>query len=117
MSPPKLSDLIANNHTVAQELLVCMTHTNQIQKYYDALVELKLSSNSLEVFSRISRDVELPQEFIQIYLTKQMNEVRNSQDQKQGVQKRLVRIVSVFLTSLIKAKIINFNTDMIMIIQ
>lgn len=28
MSPHKLSDLIANNHIVAQELLVCMTHTH-----------------------------------------------------------------------------------------
>ena len=44
-----------------------------------------------------------------------MCECRKSPDQK--VQKRLVRIVSVFLTSLIKAKIINFNTDMIMNIQ
>lgn len=32
-------------------------------------------------------------------------------------QKRYVRIVSVFLTSLIKAKVINFNQDMIMNIQ
>lgn len=116
MAPHKLADLIAHNHTVAQELLVCMTHTNQIQKYYDALQDIKLSSNSLEVFSKISSAVELPQEFIQIYLNKQMCECRNSQEQK-GVQKRLVRIVSVFLTSLIKAKIINFNTDMIMNIQ
>jgi hypothetical protein len=30
MAPHKLSDLITHNHTVAQELLVCMTHTNQI---------------------------------------------------------------------------------------
>jgi len=37
MAPHKLADLITYNHTVAQELLVCMTHTNQIQKYYDAL--------------------------------------------------------------------------------
>jgi hypothetical protein len=37
MAPHKLADLIAHNHTVAQELLVCMTHTNQIEKYYYAL--------------------------------------------------------------------------------
>lgn len=30
MSPNKLGDLIAHNHTVATEFLVCMTHTNQI---------------------------------------------------------------------------------------
>jgi len=40
-----------------------MTHTNQIQNYYNALQEIKLSSNSLEVFSKISTAVELPQEF------------------------------------------------------
>lgn len=64
MSPHKLADLITFNQTVAQEVMVCMTHTNQIQKYYDALQEIKLSSNSLEVFSKIATAVELPQEFI-----------------------------------------------------
>ena len=28
MSPHKLSDLVTYNHPIAQELLVCMTHTN-----------------------------------------------------------------------------------------
>ena len=44
-----------------------------------------------------------------------MTECRN-QEQK-GLQKRLVRIVSVFLASLIKTKVINFNQDMLMSIQ
>jgi hypothetical protein len=30
MAPHKLADLITYNHTVAYELLVCMTHTTQI---------------------------------------------------------------------------------------
>ena len=115
MAPHKLADLITHNHTVAQELLVCMTHTNQIQKYYEALHDMKLTSNSLEVFSKVSAAVELPQEYIQIYLNKQMCECRNQQ--QKFVQQRMVRIVSLFLQSLIKAKIINFNTDMIMNIQ
>ena len=41
-----------------------MTHTNEIQKYYDALRDLKLSSNSLEVFAKIIQTVELPHEYI-----------------------------------------------------
>jgi len=76
---------------------------------------MKLTSNSLEVFSKVSAAVELPQEYIQIYLNKQMCECRNQQ--QKFVQLRMVRIVSLFLQSLIKAKIINFNTDMIMNIQ
>lgn len=60
MAPHKLADLINHNQAIAQELLVCMTHTNQIQQYYEALQEMKLSSNSLEVFSQLSQAVELP---------------------------------------------------------
>lgn len=53
MAPHKLSDLITHNHTIATEFIVCMTHTNEIQKYYDALTDIKLSSNSLEVFAKM----------------------------------------------------------------
>lgn len=44
-----------------------------------------------------------------------MCECRNNNNDK--LQKRLVRIVSVFLTSLIKAKVIVFNNEMNISIQ
>jgi len=77
MAPHKLADLIIHNLTIAQELLVCMTHTNEIHKYYDALKDIKISANSLEVFSKISQTVELPHEYIQTYLNKQIDECRS----------------------------------------
>ena len=64
MAPNKLADLITRNDDVAYQLLLCMTNTTQIQKYYDALNDMKLNSNSLEVFSKISSAVELPPEYI-----------------------------------------------------
>lgn len=115
MAPHKLGDLITHNLTIAQELLVCMTHTNEIQKYYDALLDLKLTSNSLEVFAKIIQTVELPPEYIQTYLNKQMEHCRLITDPKG--QKRLVRILSLFLQSLIKARATFFNKEMLMIIK
>lgn len=64
MTPQKLPSLVVNNPNVAYELLICMTNTTQITKYYDALSGMKLSPNTLEVFNRLSGQVELPQEFI-----------------------------------------------------
>ncbi len=64
MTPQKLPALIVHNQNIAYELLICMTHTMQITKYYDSLAEMKLSPNTLEVFNRLSSAVELPQEFI-----------------------------------------------------
>jgi hypothetical protein len=55
MTPGKLADLIAFNMNVASDLLICMTHTNQCTEYYDALLkEVKTTSNSLEVFAKVS---------------------------------------------------------------
>jgi hypothetical protein len=64
MTPPKLPMLVINNPNVAYELLICMNNTMQITKYYDALSGMKLTPNSLEVFNRLSTQVDLPQEFI-----------------------------------------------------
>lgn len=64
MTPQKLPSLVINNSQVAFELLIIMTNTTQITKYYDALSGMKLSPNTLEVFNRLSNHVELPHEFI-----------------------------------------------------
>mmetsp|Transcript_15447 Transcript_15447/g.10820 ORF Transcript_15447/g.10820 Transcript_15447/m.10820 type:complete len:100 (+) Transcript_15447:763-1062(+) len=54
MSPKRLPDLVIHNASIAYELLICMTHTSEITKYYDTLSSMKLSTNSLEVFNRLS---------------------------------------------------------------
>lgn len=68
MTTQKLPSLVINNKDVALELLICMTNTMQITKYYDALSGMKLTTNTLEVFNRLSGYVELPQEFIQVFI-------------------------------------------------
>ena len=60
MTPQRLPNIVINNPNIAFELLVCMTHTTQITKYYDSLSQMKLSPNTLEVFNRLSGHVELP---------------------------------------------------------
>ena len=64
MSPAKLPELLINNPAIALELLICMTNTAEITKYYDVLSSMKLSTNLLEVFNGLSNHVEFPKEFI-----------------------------------------------------
>ncbi|CDW77476.1 UNKNOWN [Stylonychia lemnae] len=108
MSPQKLPSLIFNNQNIAYELLICMTNTVQIVKYYDALSTMKLSPNTLEVFNRLSNVVELPQEFIQVFLKNCMNQCINSIDTKVN-KNRMVRLVCVFLLQVQKTKLISLQ--------
>ena len=68
MTPAKLPDLLINNPGIALELLICMTNTSEITKYYDVLANMKLSTALLEVFNGLSHHVEFPKEFIQLFL-------------------------------------------------
>jgi len=68
MTPAKLPDLLINNPGIALELLICMTNTAEITKYYDVLSCMKLSTSLLEVFNGLSQKVEFPKEFIQLFL-------------------------------------------------
>ena len=73
MTPQKLPMLVINNPFVAFEVLICMNNSGQITKYYDALSGMKLSHNSLEVFNYLSNQVDLPPEFIQVFIKNCIN--------------------------------------------
>ena len=45
-------------------MLICMTNTSEISKYYDVLGKMKISVPLLEVFNNLSQVVEFPKEFI-----------------------------------------------------
>lgn len=54
MCPAKLPGLIVNNPQIATELLIYMTNIVEISKYYDVLLQMKLSISLLEVFHKIN---------------------------------------------------------------
>jgi len=108
MSPAKLPDLVINNPGIAVDLLVCMTNTAQITKYYDVLSTMKLSTALLEVFNGLSHHVEFPKEFIQFFLRNCMHQCSCSTENKVN-KNRMVRLVNVFLWNIMKSKVINFE--------
>lgn len=108
MTPQKLPPIVIHNPSLAYELLICMNNTKNITKYYDQLAGMRLTPNTLEVFNQLSESVDLPQEFIQLFLKNCMNQCRTSTDNKINKQ-RMVRLLCVFMLSLFKSRMIQLQ--------
>lgn len=99
-----LPGLVAHNPLIAVEVLTWLVARPAREEWLGVLVRMDMSLHSMEVVNRLTTTTQLPHSFLPLYIHNCLAYCRRPQEKP--VQNRLVRLLSVFLTSLIRHKVV-----------
>ena len=126
LSPDNLPALVEHNPSLASDILVRTVQRtppsvadgddgNSTMRLLNSLLSIDMSLHSMEVVNHLSTNCSepggLPVEFLRTYITSCMSYCENVKDKY--LQNRLVRLLCVFIQSLIRNKILGASEEIL----
>ncbi|CAD8185267.1 unnamed protein product [Paramecium octaurelia] len=103
----QFNNLVEHNPQLASDIITKLHQSGvNVHEYLDFLIKIKVTIQTLELVNQLTKNITLPDEFLKLFIIRC---IETCEEVKQNQQQlaRQVRLVSVFIKTLIKQKTFN----------
>ena len=108
LTPENLILLINNNPYVAESYLVKLGNYPIVGDYLEMILDSSISLNTIDVVTRLIKSSKVPPEFVEAFALKNLKESQSIPENHKD-RGKMARIISNFLKSMVKNKMISLN--------